>query len=868
MRNKLKFKRKTLVISLALMLIISIFVGTPSTFADNGIYDYVIITANDIVSNSEELDHFIHMKEINGHSVKVVTETDFAGLTGQYPNDRADKIRKWLKDNYQTFDIEYVLLIGDPDPDDTKNPSDHVGDIPMKMCWPRYFRLGDGAPTDLYFAELNTNWDLDGDGFYHELKDFYSLKSPDPSIDDDTFSVFWTGEVMCDFDAKYTFEIYSDDGVELKIDGNTVIDNMVEHEYMSNEWTGTMTVGKHDIEIFFRENYGDGIIKLYWETDSDYIDKQIIPSDHLYDADGNVGGLTGFYYNTEYFDEWKLTRVDSEIDFEWGTGDIGIFNPDYEIDVYVGRIPVYDNDYDQLDKILRKIIDYETDPGDISWRKSILLPMARMDSSTSSAGLGEAIKTDIADPNGFYSYRIYEQDFNPPTPDLWPCEFETVRNEWKNGYGMVTMHTHGAEDFADHIIRVEDLVYLDDSTPAFTFQAACNTGYPENKNNLAYSLLKHGGIAMIAGSRMTTYGGGEYTSFDPSSFVYHQMAYFYTKYIISSGLPAAKAYAQVVYDHSECNANAIEFNLYGDPECYLLTTFANEFPVANANGPYTGFEGSPITFDASGSSDPEGDILDFRWDFDDDGTWDTDWSSSPTAEYTWGDDYIGTVTVEVRDEIGKTGTDSANVNIENVAPTTILETLNQPNPQFILPLVHNLTYIGNFTDPGWLDTHTSFWDFGDSTSDSGIINEENDEPDSTGNSTAEHVYAAPGTYTITLTITDDDGGSDFDSMEIEVTDEFGALQDIDDYIQNLSDSSFKNNPSTRKNALHNMLLAIKDQLVDMEYQGSINDLFNNIQSKADGHIDGDLKNDWITDETSQQHICMKIDDLTAYLELL
>jgi hypothetical protein len=55
-------------------------------------YDYVIITTNAIIDNSEELEHFIHMKEFCGHSVKVVTETDFNGLTGSFPNDRADRL--------------------------------------------------------------------------------------------------------------------------------------------------------------------------------------------------------------------------------------------------------------------------------------------------------------------------------------------------------------------------------------------------------------------------------------------------------------------------------------------------------------------------------------------------------------------------------------------------------------------------------------------------------------------------------------------------------------------------------------------------------------------------------------------------------
>ena len=107
----------------------------------------------------------------------------------------------------------------------------------------------------------------------------------------------------------------------------------------------------------------------------------------------------------------------------------------------------------------------------------------------------------------------------------------------------------------------------------------------------------------------------------------------------------------------------------GDPP--LVDIGAYEYnplpPVANAGGPYAANETATISFNASASTDPNGDLLQYRWNFDSDGQWDTVFSSDTTATHSWNEPQTAVVTVQVSDGHAMS-TATAPVQIGNLPP--------------------------------------------------------------------------------------------------------------------------------------------------------------------------------------------------------
>jgi hypothetical protein len=183
----------------------------------------------------------------------------------------------------------------------------------------------------------------------------------------------------------------------------------------------------------------------------------------------------------------------------------------------------------------------------------------------------------------------------------------------------------------------------------------------------------------------------------------------------------------------------------------------NSPPVADADGPYNGQEGSTIEFDGSGSYDPDGTIVSYNWDLDGDGQYDD--ATGPKPSKLWKDDYTGSIGLKVIDNVGSTDTDTATVTVNNASPVVnagINQTVNVGD---------TVSINASFTDPGVLDTHTATIDWGDGSPDEpGTVNETN----GSGTVKGSHVYSTAKKYTVTISVKDDDAGEGSDGLVVDV----------------------------------------------------------------------------------------------------
>jgi hypothetical protein len=175
-----------------------------------------------------------------------------------------------------------------------------------------------------------------------------------------------------------------------------------------------------------------------------------------------------------------------------------------------------------------------------------------------------------------------------------------------------------------------------------------------------------------------------------------------------------------------------------------------QLPNADADGPYSTPEGTDVMVKAGTSSDPDGGTLTYAWDFDNDGDYDD--ATGITAMFDRvGQDGAYTIGLKVTDPDGGYDTDTATVNVTNVAPS-VAAASNGPKPEN-----SPVTVTGVISDPGWLEALTGTIDWGDGTpvqALSGTL--ENVRPNATLTFAATHTYGDNGFFTARVCGFDDD----------------------------------------------------------------------------------------------------------------
>lgn len=160
-----------------------------------------------------------------------------------------------------------------------------------------------------------------------------------------------------------------------------------------------------------------------------------------------------------------------------------------------------------------------------------------------------------------------------------------------------------------------------------------------------------------------------------------------------------------------------------------------EPPKANAGPDQTIYAGEKVNFDGSASEASAGSsIMKYEWDFENDGVIDAEGAKT---SYTYTKKGQFAAVLRVTDSLGQINTDTCIITVLNRAPAvSFTYTPSKPTIQ------DSVTFVDTSQDPDG-SIVSWFWDFGDGAT-------------STDHSPT-HKYSDKGNFTVTLTVTDNDG---------------------------------------------------------------------------------------------------------------
>ena len=230
----------------------------------------------------------------------------------------------------------------------------------------------------------------------------------------------------------------------------------------------------------------------------------------------------------------------------------------------------------------------------------------------------------------------------------------------------------------------------------------------------------------------------------------------------AKGISGSSELIIITFEVLEAKASALELqnvvladsdaqSIIADVSSGAITFTPNVPPVAEAGDDQAVEVGTTVSFDGSASRDEDGTIVSYSWNFGDGNS-----AMGVTISNVYGEAGVYEVTLIVTDDDGDTGSDTLTVAVTPPAPSNIPPVAKAGSDRSAL-IGEEISFDGSASTDADGTIASYSWDFGDGNTAAGV--------------TASHIYGDVGDYTVTLTVTDDDGDSGVDTLTVNVSEE-------------------------------------------------------------------------------------------------
>lgn len=209
------------------------------------------------------------------------------------PVSPLDGLKNRLNSHIKINFTEGVLLEGDEAPIDSK-----------------YFFIDEKLEKPGLTGEYFNNINLEGAPKLKKVDTNINFKwwneKPDPELENDNFSVRWTGYIKAPKTGEYTFTVSSDDGTRLYLDDRLMVDDWNDHAVEARSCRVTLNANEPTkIVLEYYEHGGDAVAILSWKIPGEDSWKNAIDAAKHSDVALIFAG-TSFNYETEGRDREDL----------------------------------------------------------------------------------------------------------------------------------------------------------------------------------------------------------------------------------------------------------------------------------------------------------------------------------------------------------------------------------------------------------------------------------------------------------------------------------------------------------------------------------------------------------------------------------